>query len=408
MENCMNGHVRFIILICIIFTLCSLIYFGYFCSDKVCAFTGRASESDYSRILAPLAQQASVGKPLSFAAAKARQPKHDNKQTKFSFEDIETSEKKVVFDIRRSDVIVFLHIQKTGGTSFGRHLVQDLDLEKPCDCRENRKKCKCTRPNSNISYWLFSRYSTGWLCGLHADWTELTNCVDSTLNQREVKQIKRRYFYVTLLRDPIQRFLSEFLHVQRGATWKQARHWCGGKEATTDELPPCFQDETWDDVQLDEFMSCKSNLAINRQTRMLANLDLVGCYNTSLMTPEERDTIMLSSAKENVRKMAFFGLCEHQLINQYLFENIFDMHFLTQFRQFNETHVATLLKSVSTAQVEQIRQLNRLDIELYEYAQTLLLQRFEQMKNSDPHFKNRFRNLGRLKKTEFRWEDIEE
>lgn len=33
------------------------------------------------------------------------------------------------FDIDAHDVMVFLHIQKTGGTSFGRHLVRDLDLK---------------------------------------------------------------------------------------------------------------------------------------------------------------------------------------------------------------------------------------------------------------------------------------
>lgn len=33
------------------------------------------------------------------------------------------------FDLNAHDVMVFLHIQKTGGTSFGRHLVMDLDLK---------------------------------------------------------------------------------------------------------------------------------------------------------------------------------------------------------------------------------------------------------------------------------------
>lgn len=33
------------------------------------------------------------------------------------------------FDMNGHDVMVFLHIQKTGGTSFGRHLVMDLDLK---------------------------------------------------------------------------------------------------------------------------------------------------------------------------------------------------------------------------------------------------------------------------------------
>src|SRR5881398_2289538 len=79
--------------------------------------------------------------------------------------------------------------------------------------------------------WLFSRYSTGWKCGLHADWTELTNCVDTELNKIEGEGIKRRYFYVTIIKDPVARYLSEFKHVQRGATWRGARHWCGGIQA---------------------------------------------------------------------------------------------------------------------------------------------------------------------------------
>lgn len=33
------------------------------------------------------------------------------------------------FDMNAHDVMVFLHIQKTGGTSFGKHLVQDLSIK---------------------------------------------------------------------------------------------------------------------------------------------------------------------------------------------------------------------------------------------------------------------------------------
>ncbi|CAH2099664.1 unnamed protein product [Euphydryas editha] len=43
------------------------------------------------------------------------------------------------FDLNAHDVMVFLHIQKTGGTSFGRHLVMDLDLKVflSLNCLEN-------------------------------------------------------------------------------------------------------------------------------------------------------------------------------------------------------------------------------------------------------------------------------
>jgi len=29
-------------------------------------------------------------------------------------------------------------------------------------------------------------------------------------------------------------------HVQRGATWKNSRHFCLGRQATPEELPPCY------------------------------------------------------------------------------------------------------------------------------------------------------------------------
>ncbi|NWH69820.1 H6S3B sulfotransferase, partial [Piaya cayana] len=92
--------------------------------------------------------------------------------------------RRVRFDMRGRDVIVFLHIQKTGGTTFGRHLVRNIRLEQPCACRAGQKKCACHRPGGDKDTWLFSRFSTGWSCGLHADWTELTSCVPAAMERR--------------------------------------------------------------------------------------------------------------------------------------------------------------------------------------------------------------------------------
>lgn len=93
----------------------------------------------------------------------------------------------VDFNIKGDDVMVFLHIQKTGGTTFGRHLVRNIQLERPCECHAGQKKCTCYRPGKKET-WLFSRFSTGWSCGLHADWTELTSCVPSRMDSREVPE----------------------------------------------------------------------------------------------------------------------------------------------------------------------------------------------------------------------------
>uniref|UniRef100_A0A3Q3XDK1 Heparan-sulfate 6-O-sulfotransferase n=1 Tax=Mola mola TaxID=94237 RepID=A0A3Q3XDK1_MOLML len=203
----------------------------------------------------------------------------------FSARDLD---RHVEFNIRGDDVIVFLHIQKTGGTTFGRHLVRNIRLEQPCDCRQGQKKCTCHRPGKEES-WLFSRFSTGWSCGLHADWTELTNCVPVVMDKKEVSPnqatTSKRYahstrskafsassertavnfYYITMLRDPVSRYLSEWKHVQRGATWKTALHMCDGRSPTQDELPNCYSGDDWSGVTLTEFMNCPSNLANNRQ-----------------------------------------------------------------------------------------------------------------------------------------------
>ncbi|XP_030642886.1 heparan-sulfate 6-O-sulfotransferase 3-B [Chanos chanos] len=280
----------------------------------------------------------------------------------------------VDFNIKGDDVMVFLHIQKTGGTTFGRHLVRNIRLEQPCDCKPGQKKCTCHRPGKDES-WLFSRFSTGWSCGLHADWTELTNCVPAMMDKKEAQKNRRNFYYITMLRDPVSRYLSEWKHVQRGATWKTALHMCDGRSPTPDELPACYRGDDWSGVSLTDFMSCPSNLANNRQTRMLADLSLVGCYNLSSMNESERQQVLLASAMRNLKSMAFYGLTEFQRKTQYLFERTFGLRFIAAFTQLNSTRASSV--ELGEDVYRRIRLLNVLDVQLYEFARDLFLQRVQ-------------------------------
>ncbi|XP_075446958.1 heparan-sulfate 6-O-sulfotransferase 3 [Ascaphus truei] len=280
----------------------------------------------------------------------------------------------VDFNIKGDDVIVFLHIQKTGGTTFGRHLVRNIRLEQPCDCKPGQKKCTCHRPGKKET-WLFSRFSTGWSCGLHADWTELTNCVPTVMEKKDNQGNHRNFYYITMLRDPVSRYLSEWKHVQRGATWKASLHVCDGRSPTPDELPTCYLGDDWSGVTLRKFMNCGYNLANNRQVRMLADLSLVGCYNLTFMNESERNDILLQSAKNNLKNMAFYGLTEFQRKTQYLFERTFNLKFISPFTQFNTTRASNV--DIDEWSRERIKELNYLDMQLYEYAKDLFLQRFQ-------------------------------
>jgi len=184
MESRCRSKLRGVIFMCILLAVSGIVYFGYFCPEHVCALTSR--DTSWSDWTFRIPVHDNWGKPLSL---------HSSPFTSkisgpgLSYDDV--LNENFQFDMNAHDVMVFLHIQKTGGTSFGRHLVRDLDLERPCTCQRKRKRCYCFRPNRN-EIWLFSRYSTGWRCGLHADWTELTNCVDSELDKNEGDSVKRR------------------------------------------------------------------------------------------------------------------------------------------------------------------------------------------------------------------------
>lgn len=269
------------------------------------------------------------------------------------------------------DSLVLLHIQKTGGTTFERHLVHDLKLQTPCDCAEEKRRCWCPKSNeltnktSTSSTWLISRFSTGWVCGLHADWTQLNACLAKLNN----------LFFMTFLRHPVHRFVSEFRHVQRGATWKASKIHCRNHNTQL-----CYGDQpNWLNVTLEDFLSCSSNMAINRQTYMLADLNKIGCQDEKYASSTDRDIATLDSAKDNLRKIAFFGLCEQQRASQMIFEETFRLKFEVDFRQSDDNKTKILIDRMSKDTRNRIIEMNHLDMKLYEFAVDLFQARCKEL-----------------------------
>ena len=114
---------------------------------------------------------------------------------------------------------------------------------------------------------------------------------------------------------------------------------------------------------------------------MLANLSLVHCYDSHVMSRDQRDATLLKSAKDNLQSMAFVGLTEYQAATQYLFERTFKLKFIEDFVQYNQTHASQV--DVTPNERQDVQKVNALDIELYSYAKQLFFQRLKHQIEED-------------------------
>ncbi|XP_059166014.1 heparan-sulfate 6-O-sulfotransferase 2-like [Physella acuta] len=305
--------------------------------------------------------------------------------------EAEIEERKL--NLNADDVIIFLHIQKTGGLHFKNMLIKWTLGVPGCACMRTGNECTC-RTWTNVT-WLAAWFMDGWTCGLHADWTELTECVDPWFKSVEPQRSHRNYHYTTYLREPVQRFISEWHHVRLGNLWPKD-YLCNGRKASWSELPRCARGGVLRNISLDEFVACDHNLGFNRMTRMLANLSLVNCYNRTGLSKDFVDKTLLNSAKENLRAMEFFGLTEEQEKSQFLFEVTLGVllakrTWLNLYTRASEIHITEAMLSV-------IKLHNQLDIELYNFARGLFTQRVMEAElrvgcNASVYFQRRFGGL---------------
>lgn len=115
MDGSKKRKIRTIVFICLVLAISGIIGFGYFCNDKVCAL----SRKDLFQTELPSNKHTHNEKSqLSLI-----------NNPGLSYDEVQNDDFQNGFDIDKYDVMVFLHIQKTGGTSFGKHLVRDLDLK---------------------------------------------------------------------------------------------------------------------------------------------------------------------------------------------------------------------------------------------------------------------------------------
>jgi hypothetical protein len=148
------------------------------------------------------------------------------------------------FDSNRN-WLVFFHIQKTSGTNFDQEMVKHLQIRafggdnyftwnRACSTIKVKRLFKlktkkekivqsieyeCKRASSNVS-WILSWHEThwNWNCGLHPVLSDLRSCISKKFQSPYVKDSD--FFFLTMLREPLSRFVSEWRHVRKkGSVW---------------------------------------------------------------------------------------------------------------------------------------------------------------------------------------------
>jgi hypothetical protein len=301
------------------------------------------------------------------------------------------------------NVLIFVHVQKTGGSDFDRNIVKHLLLrtsnkwKKACDFILNKTKDSSTLTttttttesskiklnflNKKVKFkkyachknWYFSRQTFGWSCGLHPGYSDLKYCV-----KKFYPQIKNEFDFkfFTILREPLKRYLSEWQHVSRGATWKPKNR-KNNKKCLINNYEKCFENRVnWQNVSLVEFMNCKFNLANNRQTKYLAYYD----SNFEICSDKNDEDELLRRAKKTLKsKMTFFAINEFQYLSALLFEKTFNnlFKFEISLTQSNSTIADLFLNSIHVNILDRIKKINYLDVQLYEYGKKLFFERIE-------------------------------
>ncbi|KAL6078832.1 Sulfotransferase family protein [Balamuthia mandrillaris] len=243
--------------------------------------------------------------------------------------------------------LVFVHVPKTAGSSV-KHLLHHI-----CG-----RKGAVVDHHSSFRFLSYSERKQNSYCSLYGH-------IGYGIDEMNEWKVHKQVMYITFLRDPVRRLLSQYNFSCRrmgdSANMtldefldKKERQWSfgpwSGIDPATSQLgTPRF----WTSIQEQFAMSPVSREDLQRAKWRLAHgVDVLG------LVERYEDSIRLMSFKLGLK-------LPKQLVNQ---QN-------NQSKRPTDLHLSQL----SDAQLRRMREMNRLDIELYEYAQQLFEARLAAM-----------------------------
>ena len=211
---------------------------------------------DGDKLIAAIENAHSVSKSAAVHATSNLVPTHTNVQKSLlpaNTSPVKFHDTLIDFNPHGNDTMVVIHIQKTGGKTLVELLhTLKQDGKDLCEHAEDqewfihgrellRHMYRCPRnwnqPNEDL--WLLTERTLhiAWICGVHSSYADFKYCLPR-FKHRYVNP-HRNILYTTMLRHSVIRYINEYAHVRRGATWLPD-HMCEGQKVTEEECPPAI------------------------------------------------------------------------------------------------------------------------------------------------------------------------
>jgi hypothetical protein len=250
------------------------------------------------------------------------------------------------YTLTDNDQLCFIHLPKAGGTTLNAHLQTHFGPDEICEIPLWKdlphKPPDLARPRYLAGHTYYEAF----------------------------KLLPRNPVFITMLRDPIERSISQY---------EQLRRVLLSPVGNTDWQHRNLQEMTWE--QFIETPGTRDSIS-NVQTRYLAAKfePEIKSLQDIASAKEQVDLLDVDLAKRRLNEFAFVGILEEFDRSMHLLSFTFGWP-LTTVQSFNMAPTRIKREDVAPAILDALAALNQLDLDLYAYAQRLFNERYEQMMN---------------------------
>ena len=279
-----------------------------------------------------------------------------------------TKQNSIEYELQEDDILYFLHIQKTAGTTLMNILDSYFDL----DSIYPEQFWEKLLPNLPLD---FSKYKL----------------VRGHFGYGIYRILPKKPVYITMLREPIERTISDYEHIRRDKI--KDKEYVPKNETILDALKHFRRKKIFTNAQtgyvaldLDMPSLIANRPSTEKQIMIRRWLGVAG-----KQTPDDK---LLEDAKKHLLECVFVGIVEKFEESLFLLYYTFGWRPLSAAWKLNPSPKRSKSQDLPSETLNEIKKCTKLDSELYAFANQLFDQRYSQMvedlkeKYYEPSFEN--------------------